>query len=277
LAEGTRMTYSAAAVAQASGAACAGVDLNTCVGAFAEGGASVSVSQNIEVTQDSAAGQFCARTGGSASAGAEASGGAMVNTESATVGASAEAGAKAGADAGTCLVGQYGSVEGKAGVSIGPSVSLGAQMSFNFNGCTWSTSVKGNVHVLVGVSLEATASVDFCAVGEKVAELATDLWYEHMGGEAVEQWTEGAAEDVADWTKGAANDMADWSTGAANDVAASMTSAANWTEGAANDTADWTEGAANDVADWTEGAANDVAAWTSGAANTVASFFSSWW
>jgi hypothetical protein len=277
LAEGTSMTYSATAAAEASGAACAGADINTCVGAYAEGSASVSVSQNVEVTQDSAAGQFCAHTGGSASAGAEASGGAMVNKERAVAGATAGAGAKAEAEAGSCLVGQYGSIEGKAGVSIGPSVSIGAQMSFNFNGCTWSTSVQGDVHVLVGVGFEAGASVNFCAVGEKVAELATDLWYEHMGGEAVEEWTEGAAEDVADWTVGAANDMADWSTGAANDVASSMVSAADWTEGAAGDVASWTSGAANDVADWTTGAANDVADWTSGAAKSVASFFSGWW
>ena len=51
------------------------------------------------------------------------------------------------------VAGHYGNIGGKAGVSVGPAVHGGLQVSFNFDGCTWSTSFDGDVHVLVGVEL----------------------------------------------------------------------------------------------------------------------------
>ena len=301
--EGIVLSSTIGAGAEAEANVCAGLNPSECAGVYADAQFSAGIYAENELDIDSDAGKINVCAGSMAGVEASAEGGAVINGDGATAGAGFEAGATVGSEACAGITGQYGNIGGKAGVTVGPSVSAGMQMSFNFDGCTWSTSVDGDIHILVGIELEGDGGINFCHVGEEVAELATDLWYDVMEGEVVEEWTVGAAEDVAQWTVGAANDMADWTSGAANDAGKWTVGAANdvadWTSGAANDVADWTSGAAYDVADWTSGAAYDVGDWTVGAANDVAdwtegaaedawnwtkgasgsvgSFFSSWW
>ena len=285
--EGIVLSSTIGAGAEAEANVCAGLNPSECAGVYAQAQASVGVYAESDLDIDSDAGKINVCAQSIAQAGASAEGGAVINGDGATAGGGFEAGATVGSEACAGITGHYGNVGGKAGVTVGPSVSAGMQMSFKFDGCTWSTSAEGDLHLLVGVEFGVDGAVNFCHVGEEVAELATDLWYDVMDGEVVEDWTVGAADDVAHWTVGAANDMADWTTGAANSTAGWTVGAAHatadWTTGAAYDVADWTSGAAYDVADWTVGAANDVAEaaeeawnWTSGAGKSVANFFSSW-
>ena len=260
LGNGVSLTSTIGASAEAQANVCAGLNPKECAGVYASAETSAGVYATDELDIDSDVGKinFCA--GSMAGVEATAEGGAVINGDGATAGAAGEMGASVGSEMCAGVTGHYGSIDGKAGVTVGPAVSAGMQVSFNFDGCTWSASMDGEVHVLVGIELEGNGGINFCHVGEEVAELASDIWYDVMDGQAVQEWTVGAADDVAQWTVGAANDMADWTTGAANDVG-------DWTVGAANDVADWTEGAAYDVADWTEGAIYDVGDWTVGAAN----------
>jgi hypothetical protein len=296
LGNGVVLSSELKAEANANASVCAGLNFKECAGVYAEASASAGISAETNLDSDSVAGKInvCAKS--MAEVGASAEGGAVIDGNGAKGGAGFEAGAKVGAEGCTGITGELGNLGGKAGVSIGPSVSGGIQMSFNFDGCTFSTSFDGEAHLLVGVKFEASGGVNLCAVGEKVAQLASDLWYDVAGGAAIEEWTVGAYQDVAAWTSGAAADIVvfaeqcdngsdgcsvvRWSVTAAGDIAdwtgTAAGDVADWTGTAAGDVADWTKTAAGDTAGWTTAAAGDVADWTEGAGASIGGFCSSW-